>query len=133
MMMFVCVGFVQLILINVFFILGIGNQLRAAAIQPIERVVDDDVQAPLPAEPGASSPSHEFVFAMGNRMDAYRKMDNENKMQAVRLRIVHANDRNMFSSIKTFAMEGERLLDIRKKAMFEAGIVAKQVRNCCFQ
>ena len=76
---------------------GIGDQLRA--VQPPEVA---DVQAP---EPSTSS-SHEFAFAMGSKMDAYRKMDNEKKMQAVRLKIVHANDRNMFSSIKTFAVEG---------------------------
>lgn len=105
-------------------ILGIGDQLRAhIVVQPV---------APPPQQAEPSTSSHDdFVFAMGSRMDAYSTLDNEKKMQVVRSRIVSANDRNMFSSVKTFAIEGERLIEIRKKAMHddEANLVAKQVRR----
>lgn len=105
---------------------GIGEQIRAGIAPPEEVVVALNAEQPIQVAK-QSTPSHEFVFAMGSKMTAYKKMNNEAKMAAVRYQINRSNDRNMFSTIKTFAIEGERLIEIRRQEM----LVAKEVRRCC--
>ena len=95
---------------------GIGEQLR-------RRAPAETFQKTFQKES-----SDEFVLAMGStKMTAYNKMNNEAKMGAVRYQIQRSNDRNMFSTIKTLAIEGERLIEIRKQEQKSEMLKVKEV------
>ena len=99
---------------------GIGEQLRRrasfAAAETFQKRRKEEES------------SDEFVLAMGStKMTAYNKMNNEAKMGAVRYQIQRSNDRNMFSTIKTLAIEGERLIEIRKQEQKSEMLKVKEV------